>query len=106
MRAALRSMLEDPGFDVSATGKEAQHTALQLLESLDSCSGITARTAIEDIISHLAACVSNRQQMWGLLHRARTYPSFTALWDRLLSETLGMKHASPIFYQYITDVLF
>ena len=105
MRAALRSLLKDPGFRVSTTGKEAQLTASQLLESLDNC-GITTRTAIEEIISHLACCVSNRQQMWGLFHKARTSPSFTAAWDRLLCETLGMQQASPIFYQYVTDVLF
>ena len=104
MRTALRGLLKDPGFRVSTTGKDAQLAASQLLESLDSC-GPTVRTAVEEITSALAACVAKRQRMWGLFHKTRTSPPFTAVWDRLLSETLG-RQASPIFYQYVTDVLF
>ncbi len=38
-------------------------------------------------------------------HRTRTSPEFLAVWEHLMSLTL-QKVASPIFYQYVTDVLF
>ncbi len=78
MKAALRGLLKDPGFQISITGKEAQLTASQLLESLES-DGLTARTAIEEIISASASCVGKRQRMWGLLHKTRTSPQFIAV---------------------------
>ena len=82
----MHSMLEDPGFHVSTMSKEARHTTLQLLESLDSC--ITAHTVIEEIISYLADCVSNHQQMWSLFHKGHLLRSlvsgigyFVKLWE-------------------------
>ena len=45
MKAAVRSVLLDPGFQVSTAGKETQAVASQVLELLENCSD-TARATV------------------------------------------------------------
>ena len=45
--------------------------------------------------------------MFGYFHEMRNSSSFLLLWMNLFCEILGSKiKPSPIFYQYVTDVLF
>ena len=48
---------------------------------------------------------ANCERMWGKFYCTRTSTEFKELWIRLMQLSIG-KSASPIFYQYITDVLF
>ena len=43
--------------------------------------------------------------MWGRYHEVRTSPEFVTSWARLMEQSLG-KQVFPIFYQYVTDVIF
>ena len=55
MRTALRTMLKDPGFNVSTSGKEAQICASDMLESLGAAENRTAEAAVQKIVSALAS---------------------------------------------------
>ena len=45
------------------------------------------------------------REMWGKFYCTRTSTEFKELWICLMQLSIG-KSASPIFYQYIADVLF
>lgn len=105
MQTALRTMLKDPGFSVSTSGKAAQTCASDMLESLGAAENHTAEAAVQKIVSAIASCIGRHDKMWGLLHQARTSAKFIATWEELMILTLH-KVASPIFYQYITDEIF
>ena len=77
-----------------------------MLESLGGAENLLVQKTVQEVVSALANCVGGkRDKMWGLLHSTRTSAKFIAAWEQLMSLTLG-KLASPIFYQYITDLLF
>ena len=57
MKAAVRSVILDPGFQVSTAGKEAQAVTSQVFELLENCSD-TARATVIDIIGAVESCVA------------------------------------------------
>ena len=106
MRTALHGVLKDPGFEVTTSARESQRAASSMLEALGDGEDLTARTAVQGVVSTLATCVrGKRVDMWGVFHRTRTSTEFIAAWEQLMTITIE-KIASPIFYQYITDALF
>ena len=102
----MRTVPKDPGFTVSASAVEAQHAAINMLEALDDDHNTESRSIVEKLVNSLSTCTSaGRDRMWGLFYTTRTSPEFLSTWDKLMSLTLG-KPASPIFFQYISDLLF
>ncbi len=106
-------MLTDKGFQIpSPSAKEAHLAASQMLEWLASHPALV-ESAVEPLTSALVACFhggnlgnrSRREKMWGRYHEVRTSAKFTSSWAQLMKQSLG-KRASPIFYQYVTDVMF
>ena len=61
MKAAVHSVLLDPGFQVSTAGKEAQAVDRNVLEQLKNCSD-TARAIVIDTIGALESCVANQHK--------------------------------------------
>ena len=63
------------------------------------------------IMAALSKCIpqgstssrDKHERMWGKFYHTRTSTEFKELWIRLMQLFTG-KSASPIFYQYITDV--
>ena len=73
LKEALKSVLKDPGFNVSASGREAQATASAMLEALgelhmDDLSASVPHI-VHDMVSHLQSCVFPRSKMWGNFYR-------------------------------------
>ncbi len=65
VRNALRCVLKDPGFKISATAAEAQHVASSMLEAWDCGDSLPARSAVNELVCAVAACASARHdRMW------------------------------------------
>ena len=112
---ALQALLKDSGFQIpSESAKEAYLAASEMLEWLATQENAVLATPIcQGIMAALSRCIpqgstssrAKRERMWGKFYRTRTSTEFKELWICLMQLSIG-KSASPIFYQYITDVLF
>ena len=107
-------MQKDSGFQIpSDSAKEAHLAASEMLEWLTTPDNAAVATPISQrIMAALSKCIpqgsttrAKRERMWGKFYHTRTSTEFKELWIRLMQLSIG-KSASPIFYQYITDVLF
>ena len=115
LKMALQALLKDSGFQIpSESAKEAHLAASEMLEWLATRDNVVLATPIcQGIMAALSKCIphgstssrAKRERMWGKFYRTRTSTEFKELWIRLMQLSIG-KSASPIFYQYITDVLF
>ena len=85
-----------------------------MLEWLATPDNATLATPIsQGMMAALSKCIpqgstssrAKRERMWGKLYHTRTLTKFKELWICLMQLSIG-KSAFPIFYQYITDVLF
>ena len=109
LKAALQTLLKDQGFQIpSLSAKEAHLAASEMQEWLVTNAAL-ATPLVEDLTTALTDCIpgslSAKSKMWGTFHHTRTSARFTSLWDQLMALSLK-KPASPIFYQYVTDVMF
>ena len=112
---ALQALLKDSGFQIpSDSAKEAHLAVSEMLEWLTTPDNAAVATPISQrIMAALSKCIpqgsttsrAKRERMWGKFYHTRTSTEFKELWIRLMQLSIG-KSASPIFYQYITDVLF
>ena len=107
LKEALKTVLKDPGFNVSASGREAQATASAMLEALGELhtDDLSVPHIVHDMVSHLQSCVFPRSKMWGKFLQMRTSAKFIAAWEKLMELTI-QKQASPIFFQYISVFIF
>ena len=85
-----------------------------MLEWLATLDNATLATPIsQGMMAALSKCIpqgstssrAKRERMWGKFYHTRTLTEFKELWICLMQLSIG-KSAFPIFYQYITDVLF
>ena len=112
---ALQALLKDSGFQIpSQSAKEAHLAPSEMLEWLATPDNAALAAPVsQEITAAISKCIpqgrtssrAKRERMWGKFHHTRTSAVFKESWVRLMQLSIG-KPASPIFYQYITDVMF
>ena len=115
LRTALQALLKDSGFQIpSPVAKEAHLAASGMLEWLATPdNAAVAAPLIVKVTSAISKCIpqgstssrAKRERMWGKFHHTRTSTGFKESWIRLMQLSIGTS-SSPIFYQYLTDVMF
>ena len=112
---ALQALLKDSGFQIpSPSAKEAHLAASDMLEWLATTDNAALAAPLsEEMTAALSKCLpqgstlsrAKREKMWGKFHHTRTSVEFKRTWLHLMQLSIG-KSASPIFYQYVTDIMF
>ena len=113
---ALQALLKDNGFLIpSPSAKEAHLAASDMLEWLAVVdNAILAAPLSREVTVSLSKCLpqsstslsrAKREKMWGKFHHTRTSLEFRKTWLQLMQLSIG-KSVSPIFFQYVTDVMF
>ena len=112
---AVSAVLIDDGFSLQPpSSQSASTTAKQLLQWLSQPQhrSEVARFT-QSLGASLEACFQDsgrsvnvrREKMWCEYHKLRTSVEYIESWTSFLSQSIGVK-ACPIFYQYVTDIVF
>ena len=69
-------------------------------------NGDLATPLAQELVVQLSNCInSKREKMWGIFHETRNSTKFVSLWRNLMQTAIG-RMATPIFFQFVTDVMF
>lgn len=69
-----------------------------------SALNLFSKSVIGDLQSCLGTAEGKKEKMWALYHELRTSPTFQLKWTSFLCTSVSDCH--PVFFQYLTDVLF
>ena len=102
LKNGVKAVLEDKGFQLPSP---AAYAAASKMNDWLATNGDFATPLAQELVVQLSNCVNSKREMWGIFHETRNSTKFVSLWRNLMQTAID-RMATPIFFQFVTDVMF
>ena len=102
LKHGVQAKLDYKGFQLPSPAAHEAYAAASEMKDWLATNNDLANPLAQELVAQLSNC--KREKMWGQFHE-RNSTKFVSLWRNLMQTAIG-RMATPIFFQFVTDVMF